>query len=285
MELIINELSFLPLAETSTQVEDRFRGLIKSFECAKKTYGFSHMCFPQNYTSIQVTIDDTFIQWIGKLKTPIIKDLILGLCKKPYTDDLNDGELTEFYKSSYTILDNDVPTKEEPYGLPVAHIKSLPAISINSHVFWNRRKIAMRKSGIEVDEIIDFFVFNICKEHDIKEKELSEWANSSFSASIRDEKALRLYLNYTKYTITFEHEFMEQLLKWKKGDQAIYKNVLMLMKDVELHPFTGGMGKTENLKGKGKEASKRVTHEDRLSYTLDSDIINFIACIGHYDFH
>jgi len=57
------------------------------------------------------------------------------------------------------------------------------------------------------------------------------------------------------------------------------------MKDVEIHPFTGGMGKTENLRHKGKESSKQITQLDRLSYTLKNDNITFISCKGHYDFH
>lgn len=62
-------------------------------------------------------------------------------------------------------------------------------------------------------------------------------------------------------------------------------NILLLMKDVGLHPFTGGMGKTENLQQRGKEASKQTTQLDRLSYTLKKNIVTFIACKGHYDFH
>ena len=57
------------------------------------------------------------------------------------------------------------------------------------------------------------------------------------------------------------------------------------MKDVQLHPFTGGMGRTENLRYNGKEASKRITHGNRLSYTVENNIVTFIACSGHYEFH
>lgn len=57
------------------------------------------------------------------------------------------------------------------------------------------------------------------------------------------------------------------------------------MKDVELHPFTGGMGQTENLKNRGKEASKRINISDRLSYLVENNTVTFIACRGHYEFH
>ncbi len=47
----------------------------------------------------------------------------------------------------------------------------------------------------------------------------------------------------------------------------------------------GGMGQTENLHGRGKEASMPVTQLHRLSYTTDNNIVTFIACKGHYNFH
>ena len=82
---------------------------------------------------------------------------------------------------------------------------------------------------------------------------------------------------------------MAQLLEWKAKDNKLFKYTLLLMKDVQLHPFTGGMGRTENLKGNGKEASKRSTNRypdgDRLSYFLENNIVTFVACIGHYKFH
>ena len=80
-----------------------------------------------------------------------------------------------------------------------------------------------------------------------------------------------------------------QLMQWKKDDSKLYKYTLLLMKDVQIHPFTGGMGQTENLRYRGKEASKRITNiypnGDRLSYFLENNIVTFVACKGHYKFH
>jgi len=49
------------------------------------------------------------------------------------------------------------------------------------------------------------------------------------------------------------------------------------------------MGQTENLKNRGKEASKRITNRypegDRLSYFLEKNNVTFLACKGHYKFH
>ena len=78
-------------------------------------------------------------------------------------------------------------------------------------------------------------------------------------------------------------------MDWKKKDLKLFKHTLVLMKDVQMHPFSGGMGQTENLKHRGKEASKRITNRypdgDRLSYYVENNIVTFLACQGHYTFH
>jgi toxin YoeB len=90
---------------------------------------------------------------------------------------------------------------------------------------------------------------------------------------------------YRKYEVIFSESFLQQFFEWKNTDMDSFKYLLLLMKDVELHPFTGGRGQTENLKNRGKEASKRININDRLSYTVENNVVTFIACKGHYEFH
>ena len=78
---------------------------------------------------------------------------------------------------------------------------------------------------------------------------------------------------------------MEEIFEWKKTDLKSYNRILRLMKDVELHPFSGGFGKTENLSNNEKECSKRITELDRLSYSLENNVVTFYSCKGHYLFH
>ena len=131
--------------------------------------------------------------------------------------------------------------------------------------------------------------YNVCLESDIASREIKEWADMSMPKFIDTKEILTKYLGFTKYQPVFTDHFMEQFLGWKSDNFETFKYLLLLMKDVQIHPFTGGMGKTENLIGRGKEASKRVTNSypdgDRLSYTVENNIVTFIACKGHYEFH
>ena len=285
MHLIFNELSFQPIATNSQIAEKRFINLLHTFRVAKKKYNFNHIRFPQDYSTQQITYTQTFYQWISSISNPTVKNLILDLCKKPFMDDLEQNELDTFFESNYIIASDEAPTLEPPIGLPVAFIKSLPAISIDSHNFWNKRKILINKTEGNKNDNVSFFAYNICQQNDINSEELKEWANNCMSEFIDSQEMLTNYLSFGKYTPFFTDNFMKQFFEWKANDTEQYKYLLLLMKDVELHPFTGGMGQTENLRYKGKEASKQITQLDRLSYTLEKDIVTFIACKGHYDFH
>jgi Txe/YoeB family toxin of Txe-Axe toxin-antitoxin module len=285
MHLIFNELSFQPIAANSYIAEERFNKILQTFKVAKEKYGFNHIRFPQDFAELQTTSSQTFIEWVFSISNSVLKNLILGLCKKPFMDDLEKNELDTFYESNYIIAGEEIPTLEQPFGLPVAFIKSLPAISIDSHNFWNMRKIFINKTNDVEVENISFFTYNICQQTDINSDELNEWANNCMSEFIDSQEMLTNYLSFGKYIPSFTDSFIEQFFDWKSNNVKRYKYLLMLMKDVEIHPFTGGMGQTENLQGRGKEASKHITQIDRLSYTLENNILNFIACKGHYDFH
>ena len=142
---------------------------------------------------------------------------------------------------------------------------------------------------ITSEENIDVIAYNMCFEIDVTSQELKEWADMSMPKFIDTKEVLSKYLSFTKYQAVFTNDFMAQFLNWKNDDFETFKYILLLMKDVQIHPFTGGMGQTENLKGRGKEASKRVTNSypdgDRLSYSVENNIVTFIACKGHYEFH
>lgn len=289
MELVCNELSFYPLANTGHIAEERFRAILLTFESAKEKYDFTHIRFPKSYSTQQITATQTLYQWITTLTNHTLKTLILTLFRPPYTDDLEEAEMARFFKSNYTITGDEAPVKISPIGLPVAHIKAVPCISFSSHDFWRNRKIQVRKTNGCTSEDAIFNVYNICLSTDLETQEINEWVENSLSEFINSSELLVKYLGYSKYSSVFSSDFLKQLFEWKNIDIDAFKYILLLMKDVELHPFTGGRGQTENLKNRGKEASKRINNSypdgDRLSYTIEKNIVTFLACKGHYGFH
>jgi Txe/YoeB family toxin of Txe-Axe toxin-antitoxin module len=259
--------------------------LLKTFKGVRERYGFTHVRFPVGNSSLNMTVSETFAEWVTGITDGILKNLILDLCKAPFMDDMELSELNTFFECSYEIEGNEVPVNIPPIGLPISYIKSNPAISFDSHSFWRRRKIKIIKTNDNALENAEFVVYNICLEEDILSIEFIEWIDCFMVKFIDNEEVLRKYLNYSKYRAVFTVDFLEQFFQWKERDVDDYRYLLLLMKDIQLHPFTGGMGQTENLRSRGKEASKRITIKDRLSYMVERDTVTFIACIGHYEFH
>ncbi len=282
MDLIFNELSYQPLANSSFELEERYKQLLKTFKSAKAAYSFRSIRFPVNYGENLVMPNTVFKQWIFQLKNPTLQALILNLCKPPYLDDLDSDELHVFYSSTFEIDDSDVPTNDSPLGLAVSYINGLPAVSFDSDLFWRKGKINVKIFN-EYNEHT-FPVYNLCLE-DLNSPEINEWVENEFINEVKTEDLLKLYLRYTRYDILFTELFSSQLWQWEASDPAIFKRILQLMKDVQLHPFSGGIGRTENLLNRGKEGSKRITGLHRLSYKLENNIVEFLACHGHYDFH
>ena len=289
MDFVCNELSLHPLVHSSAEVEELFKNTLKTFEVFKGKFGFNHIRFPLDFQDYKVTSSLVYAEWIGTISNRNLKDTIIKLFRFPFTEDLENNEVNEFFKSEYKIIHDDAPKNDVPIGLPIAHILNTPSISFDSHVFWRKRKINISKTNTSETENLVFSAYNICLCSDHESEEFIEWTDNSMVKLIDTEEILMKYLNFTKYTTTFTEDFMKQLFGWKKDDFKTFKYILLLMKDVQLHPFTGGMGRTENLINRGKEASKRINNSypdgDRLSYFLDKDNISFVACRGHYKFH
>ncbi len=285
MDLIFNELSYYPLADNDNEAEVRFSQLIKTFKEANNTYGFKKILFYPDYGEQLITVEKNFYEWINSVSNSTLKNTILTFFIKPFADDLDEDELEAFFKSDYQVIGQKVPAQESPIGLPIAHIRATPTISFNSDNFWQHRKINIRKTNTSETENLNFAVYNICLATDLKTEEIIEWTDKVMTNYIDSKEMLVKYLSYSKYSLHFNEDFLSQLFNWKDADLTVFKRILLLMKDVEIHPFMGGIGQTENLRKKGKEASKRITGEHRLSYELQENIVTFIACKGHYDFH
>ena len=283
MDLIFNELSFMPLSANIYEAEVTFLTLINTFKKAKTKFGFKKIRFQNNLSGQLVTEELNFVQAMDSFSSKELKRILLTFLNPPYFDDLTKEETDNYLSSSYRVVSKDCPTNKEPFGLPVAYIKGVPTISIHSHSFWRNNSISVQKYNLGPQ--VTFDVPNICIANDCESEELIKWATDSLSKSISTKEELIHFLNFSENQVNIQDNFFNELIKWKNNEYKIYQRTLALMKDVELHPFIGGMGKTENLRNRGKEASKRITSRDRLSYEIENNVVTFIACRGHYEFH
>jgi len=285
MRLIFNELSFYPLCNSISEAEERFLQLVKTFKRATARFNFKKIIFQKDLHNVEVINGSNFFEVIELLKNKDLKKILFSYLTPPYLDDFSESDLDQFYTSDFVISDENCPTNEIPVGLPLAFITNKLAISLNSDNYWKKTIIILNRLGEKASESE---VYNICLIGDLDLEDIINWAENAL-IDIKTEEQLILYLNYFKFQVSFKEGFFDELMNWKTSETKIFKYILTLMKDVQLHPFSGGIGHTENLKSRGKEASKRITNKypdgDRLSYSITNDVLLFISCKGHYKFH
>ena len=82
--------------------------------------------------------------------------------------------------------------------------------------------------------------------------------------------------------ILFSSVAIENLKRYKSGNQKLAFKVLELVTDIQANPFEG-LGKPEPLKGDYSGYwSRRINDEHRLIYEIREDLIVVHSCYGHY---
>lgn len=75
----------------------------------------------------------------------------------------------------------------------------------------------------------------------------------------------------------------DEYLQWQMLDKKTLKKINSLIKDIERNGASDGFGKPEPLKYR-KAWSRRIVHENRLVYNIDSNNnLLIISCKGHYE--
>ena len=125
MDLIFNELSFMPLAENIQQVENRFKTLFNAFKEAKTKFGFKKIRFQNDLSAQLVTEELNFAEAVSSFSSKDLKRAVVTFQNRPYFDDLTKEETDNYLSSSYRVVSEGCPTNKEPFGLPVAYIKGV----------------------------------------------------------------------------------------------------------------------------------------------------------------
>lgn len=88
-----------------------------------------------------------------------------------------------------------------------------------------------------------------------------------------------------KFRVEIKIEAQKDLKRhFKSGDKATIKKIEVILKELEIHPFSG-TGQPEQLKYEltGKW-SRRINQKDRIIYEVHEDIVtvDVLSAMGHY---
>lgn len=144
MELVFNELSFLPHVNNELTLKNQFFDMLKLFEVTKKKFGFKHIVFPSNIGDTYVTSGKTFFQWVYEIPHTGDKNKILSFVKKPFGNDVLEGKIMELNRYYYN---NDQAGLKEQYciGLAISYLKDEVSISLLSNPCWSFPKIIFKE--------------------------------------------------------------------------------------------------------------------------------------------
>ena len=144
MNLVFNEISFLPHTDNDHILKENFLGMIKVFEKARQDFAFTHIVFPANIRDIKVTSTKTFLEWAYSIPNQGDKNKILSVVKRPFVEEVlaeQAGDLTKYY---YKNAEAGIP---ESYcsGLATGHVKDSLCSSLSSQPFWDKTQIGFHK--------------------------------------------------------------------------------------------------------------------------------------------
>lgn len=161
MELVFNEISFLPHCENENALKEWFITMLKIFDKTKTEYGYNHLVFPSNIGEIKVTKDKTFAQWAYSIPHQGEKNKVLSVpFVRPFTNDLLEEKTKELHKYYYSNKEADI-SEEYCIGLATAFLKQRVAISLATHSCWDTSRITFNEIINDDLETKDVTVSNI----------------------------------------------------------------------------------------------------------------------------
>ena len=284
MDVFFNELSFRPLGSSDEMGQDHLITLlqtIKSLHLKEKSFG--RMRIPVGFFANELAPEYTVNHFLAdnRIRTDI-RTALLTVARKPY-DYFGEDEADEserFVSSAFRTL-NHLDGEESPEGIAAAYLFRSPSISLGSHDHWKRILFQLTRTPDEGDEST-VSVCNLSSPGSIAHPSFESWLKQE-SKQIPLNSADNISQRFPDFI--FQPRAIQDIITWYKEHPDQTKHISMLLEDIPQHPFVGGIGKTEPLKGNlAGRCSKRITRGDRIVYSYESPTRIIIhSCKGHYE--
>lgn len=143
MELVFNELSFKEYSNEHV-LTNNFIQLAELFEKAQKKYGYSHLLFPSNISTLTACNNMTFGVWLNSVPTKSKNKILPIIFRRPFTEEYLGDKVENL--SSYYFVSSDLGIEQEYCdGLATADIMEIPAMSLSNHNIWLGSEIKIYK--------------------------------------------------------------------------------------------------------------------------------------------
>lgn len=280
MDLYFNECSFHPAAKDCQEAYQRIVSLLETAK-ALRPYGFNivraHNGFFYQDIGGGYSVNDFISHASVTLRT-----LLMSVIRSPFIPDPNSYEAEIFLLHRFE-TENEQGVKVEPEGLAAACVYDAHSISLPSCAHWEQETLRVDMSDGSLF-IESKHILNHALPSSVNTPAFQIWQND-WKNRIPLDSLENIQKRFPPARFLFESQALEDFLFWWRENHRVHRRVVQLIEDIENHPFSGGIGKTETLaSGQGK-ASKRITDKDRLVYTFSAGLIVIHQCRGHYGDH
>ena len=230
MNLIFNEISFLPLSADENALRTNFINLLKVYELAKRDFGFKHLVFPKNIGQINVVPSVKFMDWVYSLPSGGEKNNILSVVKRPFGDDVLQEQVEELNKYYFNDIANGIP---DTYcnGMAVAHVKDNLCISLSSSTIWDKLTLDFFKIIDDELNTINVSVSNVSKEAHIQIPAVITYIQSISTIVLIEDNTIPANKN-----IALRHDHGQNILKAFSDRLVFSKYVVSVINSLPFNP-------------------------------------------------
>lgn len=282
MEIFYNEMSNQPPAANSGEAKSRIMTLLAAMNSLReydinimRTHDdFFAQPLAENYSMADFFADPTVSQDLKLLFRTVIA--------APYFEEIDSYEAELFISNKFNSTTHSGDSMS-PEGLAGAYVFNSLVISIGSHAYWRRSHLTLTVSSGETPSVIkNEDILNVYSSNCINGKAFQDWL-SCLNPPVPLDSEENIYRLFSASQYQFEARAVDDIISWFYEDKRYSIKLKELLEDIVLHPFTGGKGKTEPVKGTDGKASKRIVKKDRVIYTYTKDKIIIHQCRAHSD--
>ncbi|MCT3662020.1 hypothetical protein HZR00_05775 [Elizabethkingia anophelis] len=212
MELVFNEISFLPDVNDEYILTEHFIAMLSLYDKVREDFGFNHLVFPANISSSIVLNGKTFIEWVSSIPHQGNKNKILSIpFIRPFLREVVKDKESELPKYYYSNENADIVEKD-CLGLATAYLMGKISISLNTHECWDNSSIEIKEIYNDDLDTKDIAVNNITTEAHLSVKDVNEQlmysgkldlqecpiADENKSISLRDDHGKDKLLAFSK---------------------------------------------------------------------------------------
>jgi len=282
MELFFNELSVPHLATNVPDAKNKILVFLKTVR-ALKSHGFRYVRTHDDFYADDLGCGYTASDFLTDSSNDLtLRTLLQSIVKNPFIPDVESYEAEVFLLNKFE-TENECGEMVIPEGLAATYVFESHSISFCGHSHWERECIPVIMTNAQNEtfpkDILNH-VFDSCTENQI----FQNWLHS-LQTTIPLDSLTNIQLVFPPHRFEFDPQAIDDLISWFYDDIRFQKRIKKLIDDIELHPFSGGLGHTETLAGTGGKASKRIVGRDRIVYTYTNEKTIIHQCRGHYEDH